>query len=96
MWCLGRLLPLMIRDRVPNDNERWKNFLLLLSIMDYVLAPAISLDCVVHLRELIHDRHETFKELYPTCSIIPKMHIIIHYPECIEKYVYKYYGKLLM
>ena len=96
MWCLGRLLPLMIGDRVPNDNERWKNFLLLLSIMDYVLAPAISLDCVVHLRELIRDHHETFKELYPTCSIIPKMHYIIHYPECIEKYVYKYYGKLLM
>ena len=90
MWCLARLLPLMIGDRVSDDDEYWKNFLLLLDILDYVFAPVISTDCVAHLKVLICEHHQAFKELYPTCSIIPKMHYMIHYPECIEKYIYVY------
>lgn len=87
MWCLARLLPMMIGDKVPHDDEHWKNFTLLLTILDYVFAPVISTDCVAHLKELICEHHQAFKELYPTCSIIPKMHYMIHYPECIEKYI---------
>ncbi len=87
MWCLGRLLPLMIGDQVSEDDEKWKNFLLLLSIMDYLLAPTITLNCISHLRELIQEHHETFKDLYPSCTIIPKMHYMIHYPDCIKKYI---------
>ncbi len=70
MWCLGRLLPLMIGDQVSEDDEKWKNFLLLLSIMDYLLAPTITLNCISHLRELIQEHHETFKDLYPSCTTI--------------------------
>lgn len=86
MWCLAWLLPLMIGDQVSSDDEHWKNFLLLLTILDYIFSPVVSSDCAGHLKELIAE-HQCFKELYPTCTIIPKMHYMIHYPECITKYV---------
>ena len=85
MWCLARLLPLMIGHRVAEDNEHWKNFLLLLSILDIVFAPVVSTDCVAYLKVLINEHHEHFRVLYPTCSIIPKMHYMVHNPECIER-----------
>ena len=84
IWCLARLLPLMISHRVAEDNEHWKNFLLL-SVLDIVFAPIVSTDCVAHMKVLINEHHENFWVLCPTCSIIPKMQYMVHYPECIER-----------
>ena len=61
MWCLGRLLPLMIGHRVPEDDEHWRNFLLLLRILDYMFASVVSKDCVAYLKELISDHHGDLK-----------------------------------
>jgi len=77
----------MIGEKVPIDDEHWNNFLLLLTILDYIFAPVISPDCIAHLKDLIDEHHQCYRELYPTCSIIPKMHYIVHYPECIERQV---------
>ena len=82
-------LPLMIGERVPANDEHWNNFFLLLTILDYIFAPVISPDCIAHLKDLIDEHHQCFRELYPTCSITPKMHYIVHYPECIERQVMK-------
>lgn len=85
MWCLGRLLPLMIGEKIPVTDEHWSNFLCLLDIMDYLFAPVLSKDCTSHLKDLISEHHEAFMELYPSCRIIPKMHYMVHYPECIRR-----------
>ena len=53
MWCLSRLLSLMIGDRVPESDPRWKNFLLLLEIIDYVFAPVISPSGVAYIHLII-------------------------------------------
>ena len=74
MWCLGQLLPIMIGHCIPQDNVYWLNFLLLLQIIDYLFAPLISPECIDHLQILICDHHSTFRQLYPNCNIIPKMH----------------------
>lgn len=50
MWCLGRLLPLIIGDVINEDDPYWDNYLLLLTIVDYCLAPVISRDWVGYLR----------------------------------------------
>ena len=39
MWLLGRILPLVIGDLVPNDDERWSNFLLMMEIVDILFCP---------------------------------------------------------
>ena len=85
MWCLARLLPLLIADKIPECCLEWQNFLLLLTIMDYIFSPVLCLDDVAYLRTCIYNHHHCFKSLYPSCHITPKMHYMIHYPEWTEK-----------
>ena len=85
MWCLARLLPFMIGNIVPKDDPHWHNFLLLLTIIDYVFAPVVSPDTIAFLHNAIEEHNITFKQLYPTSSIIPKLHYIIHISEWILK-----------
>ena len=84
MWCFGRLLPVMLGECVPAENENWECFLLLLTIMDYIFAPVISKDTLPYIQQLIKEHHEMFKELYSSCNVIPKMHYMIHIPKWIE------------
>ena len=87
MWCLARLLPIIIGEEVPVDDEHWQNFLDLLVIVDYVFAPVISLDSAAFLHDAICSHHEQFCRLYPGRSITPKLHYMIHIPEWILKWV---------
>ena len=93
MWCLARLLPFMIGHLVPEDDQHWRNFLLLLTIIDYAFAPVISQNEVSFLNSTIEEHNLNFKRLYPTSSMIPKLHYILHIAEWIIKYSYmkKYY-----
>lgn len=83
MWCLARLLPLIIGSMIQVDDDYWSNFLLLLEMIDYIFAPTLSSEAVAQLKILINDHHQSFKMLYPNCPITPKMHYIVHYPELI-------------
>lgn len=84
-WCLARLLPLMIGDKIPVDDCYWENYLTLLEILDYLMAPVISLDDIAYLGTIIEQHHIHFKALYPNCSITPKFHNLIHYTEFISR-----------
>ena len=83
MWLLGRILPLVIGDLVPNDDERWSNFLLMVEIVDILFCPNLCEDNAVYLSTLFSDHHEQFSKLYPDDSIIPKMHFMVHMPRLI-------------
>ena len=80
---LCRILPFLIGDKVPEDDELWHCFLLLLKIIDLVVSPHISIDNCGLLKVLIEEHHFVFKSVYPNSSIIPKMHFMTHYPEQI-------------
>ena len=80
MWCLGRFLPLLIGNLVPQEDERWKLFNMLLEISDIVFSPIVSEDSIGVLEGLIEEHHATFLTLYPGRSVIPKMHYMVHYP----------------
>ena len=73
MWCLACLLPLMIREFVPDGDANWKNFLLLWKIVNYVFSPVTTRSIAAYLTTLIED-FESFEELYSECSVIPKEH----------------------
>lgn len=83
MWCLARLLPLMIGDKVPEEDEHWGLFLSLMSITDAVFAPVTGEGIAAYLAALVSDYLELFKELYPDKRIIPKQHFMVHYPSRI-------------
>lgn len=94
MWCLGRYLPLLIGDKVLEDDDSWLNFLLLMDIVDRVLATVCSMSVVAALRHMICIHHLEFQRLYPNKTITPKMHFLIHYPEMIARYNFAGVGYL--
>lgn len=89
MWLLGRILPLIVGGLVDSEDLkedfRWQNFLLLMDIVDLLFAPMSKSDHVAHLAAQIEDHHLEFVRLYPTSSVIPKMHFMVHMPRLIVR-----------
>ena len=74
MMTLVRELPLIIGDKVKDDDQYWKAFLVVLRICQIVLSPRINSDTIEYLRQLIEEKLILFTELYPNANIIPKQH----------------------
>lgn len=83
MWTLARFLPMAIAAMIPKDDPHWQNYLRLLEIVDILFASKLHEDNCGYLESLISDHHIAFQELYPTVSITPKMHSMIHMPRLI-------------
>ena len=49
----------MVGSKIPNDDPHWCNFLLMLTMVNYVLAPVLAPDCCEYLKELIDDHHKS-------------------------------------
>ena len=90
MWCLGKFLPLIIGGVIPSDDERWLHFLLLLKIVDIIFSPVVCLNDLGILEGYIEEYLWQFTWIYPGCSVIPKMHYLVHYPAHIYKYIQTY------
>ena len=86
MWCLARVLPFLIGEFIPEDDHHWDNFLTLLTVMDFVFAPATTIDKANLVASLTQDFLADFKELYPERSLTPKMHYMIHMPSWMKWY----------
>ncbi|XDV29615.1 hypothetical protein PO909_032707 [Leuciscus waleckii] len=83
--CLIRNIPLIFGDVVPEGDKHWHLMLLLLWIVNIIFSPCISEGMTIFLKHLIVEHHRLFKELYPSRNLIPKHHLMIHYPECIRQ-----------
>ena len=83
MWTLERYLPFMVGQHVPQGDEPWETFLLMLEITDYLLAPEIMPEEVAQLKILIEQHHAAFVRLYPEATVTPKMHYMVHTPRLI-------------
>ena len=46
MWLLGRILPMIVGDLVPDDYDQWINYCVMMDIVhvDILLAPTICED----------------------------------------------------
>lgn len=80
MWLLGWILPLVIGEYVPENDEHWRLYLQMMDIVDVLFAPSTSDDYAAYVTTLISDHHHDFCRLYPLSSIIPKMHFMVHMP----------------
>ena len=85
MMTLSQHLPLLIGDRIPNDDIHWSSFLLLLKICCIANSPTFSPDTIQYFRILIEEKLLAFKELYPHEKLLPKHHYMVHYPSQIER-----------
>lgn len=85
MWCLLRLLPTMIGDLIHEQCKEWKLLLLLLSCMEFVFSPSLTIEATLYLVTIIEEHHSLFLELYPHHHLRPKHHFMLHYPRAIQK-----------
>ena len=85
MWTLAHYLPFLVAENILSDDRHWLNFLSLLGITDYLVAPRITNEHLAYLKVLIQDHHSTFKEIYPDASRIPKLHYLTHTARLISK-----------
>ena len=85
MWVLARYLPVLVGKYITTDDCHWKNFLTLLHITDFIVAPKITTDEVAYLNILIQEHLRSFVTLYPTAAVIPKQHYLLHSVVLISK-----------
>ena len=72
--------PLLVGDLVPEEDEKWENYLDLMTIVDYVFTPVTTPDKCSYLKFKIEEFASRFRELYLDRTLIPKMPYIIHIP----------------
>jgi len=83
-WCLMRVLPFIVSDKVPEDDKYLSLILLLSRITEIVFARKLTVTILPYLSELIeHD--VLFRKLFPNINRINKHHHLHHYPECIKR-----------
>ena len=83
--CILRNTPLIFGDIVERDNKHWNLVLLLLHIVNIVFSPIFTDGMICYLKHLICDHHTMFKTLFPDKRLIPKHHLMIHYPRLLKK-----------
>ena len=82
MMHLSREFPMLVADLVPEDDENWHSFIVLLKICAISLSPVCSYDTISYLLE---ENLNIFHQLYPEESMIPKQHYMVHYPSQISR-----------
>ena len=80
---LVRIFPLLVGDRVPDDDEFWLVYLTLCKIIDVLICPWSSSDMCGYLWVTIQEHHASFIKVYTNEKVTPKSHFIHHYPQQI-------------
>lgn len=83
MLAFVRNFSLIIGDVVPEDDEVWKLYLILLEIMSIIMSSTISKPQLNYLKYLISEHHSRYISLFND-SLKPKHHFLIHYPTIIS------------
>jgi hypothetical protein len=86
MWCLSRLLPFLVHQWIPEENDDWALFSDLMQIVDLLFSPVVEKATPIYLRLLISEYLDQFKKMYPNVRLIPKQHFMLHYPNQIKRY----------
>ena len=90
MMSLSRTFPLLIGDKIPDEDEdedkHWELFLVLLRICSIAVAPNCSPDVIAYLTTLIEEYLGKFITLYSPVKLIPKQHYMVHYPSQMIKF----------
>lgn len=86
-WCLLRLLPLYIGDKIQDYTDNvWQLLLLLTDIVNYVCAQKITLPQVCHLNVIIQEYLDMRRDIFKETPLRPKHHYVSHYPELIIQF----------
>lgn len=84
MMTFVRLFPLMVGDKIPENDPVWNFLLNLLELIDSNLSYSHSYDSVDRMRELIRKHNSDYVLLFKD-TLKPKMHLLVHYPSVIKQ-----------
>ena len=84
-WCLLRIFPFLVSDKVPPEDPYLQHFINLNKINEIVFAPKLRSSMLPYLHEIIRHHCEEFRRLFPEEKAINKLHHLTHYPLCIQK-----------
>lgn len=83
-WCLIRLLPVILYDKIVDAHDPvWQLFLLLCNITEIICAPKIEDSDLAYLAILIDEYLEDRQKIFPNDKLRPKHHFLKHYPNLI-------------
>ena len=74
MMSLSSNFPLLVGDKVPEEDKHWLSFLLFLKICKIAISPVCTYDTIAYFKILIEEKLAVFIELYPDSRLIPKFH----------------------
>lgn len=80
------VLPFILSLKVPLSNEKFLNLIRLIKITNICTSPYALQVTPGQLANLIVKHNETFKIEYPTITLTPKFHYLIHFPRQIKNF----------
>lgn len=84
-WCLLRVFPFLVSDKIPENDDHLRLIILLNKINEFIFAPRLNSDDLPYLHELIIEHEDLFRQLFSHCAdAINKHHHIRHYVECLQ------------
>lgn len=81
MWCLLRVYPFLVADKVPEEDPYLQHIIRLNKINKNVFRPKLKRWNIIQLRQLIQDHIVGFSQLFPEENAINKLHHMDHYAE---------------
>ena len=85
-WCLLRVFPFIIFDKIEPDDIYLEYLLNLNKIVEIIMAPKISRLTLPYLRALLETHYNQFNILFPSANKINKIDHIMHIPDCIKDF----------
>lgn len=84
MKCLASNFCFIVGDLVPEDNEIWKFYLIMLELIDLLISCSFTEATLDLLTSIIQQHNELYVELSKQ-NLKPKFHFLVHYPHIISK-----------
>ncbi|XP_060782162.1 uncharacterized protein LOC132889550 isoform X1 [Neoarius graeffei] len=85
-WCLLRLLPFLIGSFVPDDEPAWLVLMDLKDIVELVFGPVHNDESISYLHSKIIEHRTRYKALFPDVQLLPKHHLVEHYPVLMRNF----------
>ena len=86
MWNLIRLLPLMIGEKVDENDEVWKCYIKFVILVERLSASSFSDSDLIVLDLLTDEFFLSYLENFPDVNLKPNAHFLRHYSDMIRRF----------